>query len=300
VESVWPDYKPGLGALMAGAPLPRIIEDYYIQLDRVPGRIHLFGHGQDGSAPPQWPVVTVNGQVWDPQAGAPLHPAPVAEANGITWWEITHDFKGVTNPESFFRQIDLSWTKLDIRQRQTATLSGWVTRNASLVEGRQTAKPFVYDTETAAFRDPVIPLLQVAELTPLAPASTLASTLEQILAPISVVGQDLDCYMRLSLDYSYEVSVSPIGAPVMASMPVLLADDIPMGSSWPVSDIATRLAQQTAGWYEQIVPSTAGAVVSLRLTLFGTVRGQQLPLVDIGKIPILVGNQPSGWWNGPV
>jgi hypothetical protein len=302
IESVWPDYMLGARALLARAAVTNIvIEDYYIQLDSiVPGRMHLFGRSASTPAPPaQWPAVTVNGQVWNPQTGSPNQFEEVHDSDGTIWWETSHDFTGVTDPVTFFRQINLCWENLDIRQCQTAKLSASVRRNASLVPGRETTKAFIYDTATNAFANPVIPLIQRAQLQPLVPGATLANTLQQIFDPIALVGQGLDTYMRVSLQYEYQLASAPSGVPLTASMPILLADDIAMGSSSPIPAIATEIAQETATWYKAVAPTTTGAVVSLQLTLFGTVRGQQLPLVQIGQIPILVGTQPLTWWEGP-
>jgi hypothetical protein len=303
IESVWPDYKPVPTLKAAETVAPTIIiEDYFIQLDSgVYGRMHLFGHGQTGAEPAQWPVITAGSQVWDPHSDSPFSPTKYTDPGGTIWWQISHDFSHVTDPVSFFREITVAWMGLDIRQRQTATLSANVKRNASLVTGRQTSKEFIYDTETAHFASPVIPLIQRAQLQPLPPGPTLANTLQQIFDPIALVGYGLDCYMRVSLEYEYQLANLPSGGmPLTASMPILLADDIAMGSSSPIPAVAAEIAQETAAWYNVVAPSTVGAVVSLQLALFGTVRGQQLPLLQIGKIPILVGAQSSSWWSGPV
>jgi hypothetical protein len=246
-------------------------------------------------------VITAGSQVWDPHSDSPFSPTKYTDPDGTIWWQISHDFSHVTDPVSFFREITVAWMGLDIRQRQTATLSANVKRNASLVTGRQTSKEFIYDTETAHFASPVIPLIQRAQLQPLPPGPTLANTLQQIFDPIALVGYGLDCYMRVSLEYEYQLANLPSGGmPLTASMPILLADDIAMGSSSPIPAVAAEIAQETAAWYNVVAPSTVGAVVSLQLALFGTVRGQQLPLLQIGKIPILVGAQSSSWWSGPV
>jgi hypothetical protein len=301
VEAVWPDYQPHLRPhAIAGGPPTIVVENYYIQLDsQVEGRMHLFGAAQSGGPPAQWPVVTVQGQVWNPQGTSHGKPREIRDRRGNTWSEVTHDFSHVGDRTVFFRHITLSWVGLDIRQRQSAILCASVTRNADLVPPRTTTKEFIYDTETVKFANPVIPLIRRGQLSPLHPGSTLANTLEQIFNPISLVGQGLDSYMRVALQYEYEVAVPGSGLPLFASMPVLLADDISVGSNSPAYVIATEIAQETAAWYTGAAPSTAGAVLAFQLVLFGTVRGQQLPLVQIDQIPILVGAQPLTWWNGP-
>jgi hypothetical protein len=301
VEGVWPDYMPVFG-LAARAPSPTIIvESFIIQLDSLtPGKIHLFGRNKFSDEPPsQWPVVTVQGQVWIPQGGSPDQTVHLPSDPGPRWWEQSHVFANVSDPLTFFRQMTLSWVDLDVRQKQTATLSSFVKRNASLVPGRQTTNEFIYQTETVRFANAVIPLIQRNQLQPLSPAATLALTLQQIFAPISLVGQGLDSYMRVSLQYEYQLTAAPTGGPgLLGTVPVLLADDIPMGSSSPVPGIASEIASETAAWYRGAAPSTAGAVLTLQLTLFGTVQGQQLPLVQINQIPILVGFRPPEWWSG--
>ncbi|HEY2117103.1 MAG TPA: hypothetical protein VGJ51_18535 [Candidatus Angelobacter sp.] len=296
VEETWPDYR--LSSSLTRTPSPElIIEHYFIQIDSLDkGKMTLFGRSDSGGSPSQWPEVIVQGQVWNPNGSSA---SKWHDSTGQTWLEVTHTFSGVSNPSTFFRQITLVWVNLDIRLRQTAILSSWVKRNANLVADRPTRKEFIYQTETVQFADPVIPLIQRDQLQPLQPDVTLARTLEQIFSPLALVGQGLDSYMRVALNYEYQLAAAPVpGLGVLGSMPVLLADGIPMGSSSPVPAIAAEIAQETATWYKNVQPQTTGAVLTLNLALFGTVRGQQLPLVQINRIPIVVGQQPLTWWEG--
>lgn len=298
VEETWPDYRLNQSLVRSSSPA-RIIEHYFIQIDSLDyGKMTLFGRSDADEHPSQWPEVIVQDQVWDPNSSSA---SKWHDSTGQTWWEVTHIFSGVSDPSTFFRQITLVWSNLDIRLRQTAILSSWVKRNANLVADRLTRSEFIYQTETVQFADPVIPLIQRDQLQPLQPDATLARTLEQIFSPLALVGQGLDSYMRVALGYEYQLAAAPVpGLGVLGSMPVLLADGIPMGSSSPVPEIAADIAQETATWYKNVQPQTTGAMLTLHLALFGTVRGQQLPLVQINLIPIVVGQQPLTWWEGPV
>jgi hypothetical protein len=59
------------------------------------------------------------------------------------------------------------------------------------------------------------------------------------------------------------------------------------------------IAQKAAAWYKVTAPSTAGAALTMRLTLFKIVGRQQLPLVQIDAISILGVPKEPEWWNGP-
>jgi hypothetical protein len=79
--------------------------------------------------------------------------------------------------------------------------------------------------------------------------------------------------------------------------PVLLADNLSVpGHGSPATDLAMRLARQIASWYLTGRPSQHGAILDLAVTLFGSVGGDQLPLVQLRSIPIDVSRCSDTWW----
>ena len=60
--------------------------------------------------------------------------------------------------------------------------------------------------------------------------------------------------------------------------------------------IAADIGSEIGVWYGMIQPSTSQALLVFALTLFGTVSGQQFPLVQIEGIPITVDSVPATWW----
>jgi hypothetical protein len=85
---------------------------------------------------------------------------------------------------------------------------------------------------------------------------------------------------------------------VPASIAVLLADGVRLGQSGsPVPSIARELAEQLGVWHMNVQPSSANALLVLSLSVFGTIQGQQLPLVQIARIPIMVANVSDDWWS---
>ncbi len=284
------------------APLPRaakvsgpglvIVDDYMTYLDSVQnGVIHLLGKTQTGGNPKYWPTVTTKDDgSWQPdrdQAQPPDSPGG--------WWKLSHAF----SPATDFTQLTFTWGPLDIIDRQTAKLSAYIVRNANLLidVGIPTNEAFIYKTATVEFPSPVIPLIQRGALQPMQPASTLVKTLKSILEPIVGLGRNLNPLMRFKASYSYQLVPAPIGEGLRASSAILLANDVSLGElGLPVPEIAAEIASELATWYAMVQPSTSQALLSIALTLFGTISGQQLPLVQIQEIPIIVSDVSNEWW----
>lgn len=268
-----------------------LLEHFFIALPDESGVMRLSGRNQSGSSPSQWPVVTLRDQIWNPQRGS--------LANGVLsrtgeWWEVTHCFENVDDPLAFFSQMTFTWRNLDIRQKRAASLTAFIKRFVKIVaEGE--IKESIYQTQAVRFSSPVFPLIHRFQTPPLGPVATLAQTLQQIFKAIAPTGQGQDCHLRVALQYESHVA----GAGFPATIPVLLVDNLAFGpGSLPA--IASGIAQEAAAWHKATSPPTAGAVLTLRLTLFGTVRHQQLPFIQIDAIPIVSIPKEPQWWNGAV
>jgi hypothetical protein len=279
---------PNLGQTAATGRL--LLDHFFIELPDEMSMMRLSGQSPSGSPPSQWPVVTVQDQVWDHQSDSP--PDRVHK-NGNEWWQVTHCFENVEDPLTFFGHMTLTWRKLDIRQKHTANLSLFVKQIVKIVADGET-KESLYQSHPNRFQDPVIPLLQRGQTRALAPAATLVQTLQDIFKAIAPT-QGLDCYLRVVLRYEYQLA----GTGLPAVMPVLLVNQIPIDAS-SVPAIASEMAHKAAAWYKTTAPSSAGAALTMGLTLFGTVGHQHLPLVQIDAISIPGVPKEPEWWNGPV
>jgi hypothetical protein len=299
VSDAWPDYAPVTNfndALVS----PPTQDFFFLQLGSRPGVVELYGHSETGGPPGLWPMLTVNGQSWQPNPGSPDVPVPIGSPPQ-NWYEADNsnapfNLKG-QDPLVFFQNMTLTWTGLDVREQQMASLSAFVVRNARGTSQNQTVNPsFIYTTETVNFTNPAIPLIQRGSLPPLTPdPAGLAATLDDILRPIAAAGSGLDAVLRISASYSYQLLPGPGGDGLVSSLPILLADSITMSGGSP-GDVGASIGAEIARWYQTVQPSTNLPQLQLALTLFGNVDDQQLPLVEIDQIPILVGGVSAGWW----
>jgi hypothetical protein len=269
-----------------------IVDDYYLYLDNS-GYINLMGMTHGGENPQYWPKVTLSsGASWQPDRS---QAEPVSSPGG-GWWHLSHKFGVTANLDL----LTFEWGPLDVLNRQTATLNSAVRRNANLLgDVHIEINPlFIYTTPSVKFPSPIIPLIQRGELPPLQPEKTLVETLESILKPILGLGRNLNPLLRLGASYNYQLVPVPGGGPgLRASSPILLADNVSLGESGsPVPQIATDIGREIGAWFDTINPSTSQALLSIALTLFGTVAGQQYPLVQIQEIPIKVDHVPAAWW----
>ncbi|MBZ5492920.1 MAG: hypothetical protein LAO76_18535 [Acidobacteriia bacterium] len=278
---------PNMEQLAANSGL--LLEHFFIELPDEIEMMRLSGRNQSGGPPSQWPVVTVQDQVWDHQSDSPADHVLKDEKE---WWQVSHCFENVEDPLSFFGHMTLIWRNLDFRQRRTANLSLFVKQIVKIVADGET-KESIYQSHVSRFLSPVAPLLQCGQTRALTPAATLAQTLQDIFKVIAPT-QELDCHLRVVLLYEHQLA----GPVLPVVMPVSLVDWIPIDPS-SVPAIASMIAQKAAAWYKVTAPSTAGAALTMRLTLFGTFGHQQLPLVQIDAISILGVPKEPEWWNGP-
>jgi hypothetical protein len=277
----------GQTAVTAG----HLMEHFFVTLPDEPEAMRLSGRGQSGGPPSQWPVVTVQNQVWSPRSDSPADRVLLGDEE---WWQANHCFENVDDPSTFFSQMALAWLNLDWRQKQTANLSAYAKRKVTRVAPGEPDQESIYQTPPVRFTHPVIPLIRIMQIRPLATAATLAQTLQQIFKAIAPTGQGRDCHLRVALQYEHQVA----GADFRSIIPVMLSDHFAFRPD-SVPAIASGMAQQAAAWYKATTPSTAGAVLTLGLTLFGTVGHEQIPLVQINAIPILGVPKEPEWWDGP-
>lgn len=279
--------EPNMGQTAATSGL--LLEHFLIELPDETGMMRLSGRNQSGGPPTQWPVITVQDQVWDHQSDSPADHVLKDEKE---WWQVSHCFENVEDPLSFFGHMTLTRRNLDIRQTATANLSLFVKQIVKIVADGET-KESIYQSHVIRFPNPVTPMLQCAQTRALTPAATLAQTLQDIFKVIAPT-QGLDCHLRVVLLYEHQLA----GASFRATIPIVLSDHPAFGPS-SVPTIASMVAQEAAAWYKVTAPSTAGAALTMRLTLFRTVGRQQLPLVQIDAISILGVPKEPEWWNGP-
>ena len=288
-------YKPQYSLSLKSPGDAVIIDNFYMYLDSVhDGLVYLFASTPEGGNPKYWPTVALNENIsWQPDR-TKAH--PVSSPGG--WWKLTHNFGAAAN----FNQITFKWGPLDVLDRQTATLSALIIRNANLLGdvNLPTNNDFIYKTPSVQFASPIIPLIQRGMLQPLQPDATLVQTLESILTPIVGLGRNMNPLLRIGASYSYQVGVGPAGAAnsgLRASSAILLADNVSLGNSGsPMPQIAADIGSEIGAWHRRIQPSTDQALLIFALTLFGTVAGQQFPLVQIEGIPIMVDSVTAAWW----
>lgn len=287
-EAVADGWEQLHGAFLGG-PLPpvEVITDrFYLTLDSQTPTVHLFGLVTDAGAPKHWPSIrTADGQYWAPQPPSP----PVASPGD--WVETSYTFGAALDLSA----VTLGFGPLDSMERQSATMSAWVVRNANLLPDMTTNPAFIYTTQTVSFSNSIIPLIHRKSVPPVTPAATLVETLAQILSPIEQPSALLSTRLRLSASYTYAVGAPMAGEPLLASDAITLMDNADPVSSPPV---AGRSARAIAGWYARTGPSDAGSALHLSVTLFGTLGGQQLPIIQIDDIPIPVAGLSLEWWEG--
>ncbi|WP_102958638.1 hypothetical protein [Mangrovicella endophytica] len=247
--------------------------------------VTLSGRSDAGGPPSIWPtIVTADGQVWTPTG------SPMGGGSPDAWFEVTHLFTVQPN----LSQVSFEFGPLDIMERQSATSAARIVRNAGLVEDFTTSDAFIYRTQEVSFASAIIPLVHRRTLPPVTPAASLAATLAAILTPIESVGGGLAPTISLSATYGY--AVTPAGSvPLMAQTAVTLVKGIAVTSPGGLGEATARTL---ATWFSAEPRSTRAATLTLTITLFGTVDGDSLPLVQFDAIVIPVGDLPDSWWWG--
>lgn len=246
-----------------------------------PNQMNLMGHAMDGGNPQYWPMI--NGQAYE--AGTAQPPTSPGEAG---WW---------TQPVPFPRAgaLSMEFSNLQIAGRQSATTASWIVRNANLIQGRTTNPDFVFETEQVSYSTSIVPLISRTVLPTLQPAPSLTETLQEILMPIADTGAGLSTTLRVAASFAF--AIASIGANgLLTNEAILLADELSVEGSPMVVETVQNLARGIAAWFTAAPQPTEGALLNLALTLFGTLGTQQLPLVQIGQIPIDVSRVPAGWW----
>ncbi len=290
VAEAWKTYwMPSFGSLAAfGSEV--ISEYFYLQEDGPV--LTLRGRTEGGENPPYWPSITAesNGESWSPDRTKAKPP----EIPG-GWWTLEHGFARGTS----FNALTLVWKPLNVLERQTATLSSWVVRNADLVGDSQPVNPaFIYKTAEVEFPGALVPLIQRGAISPLQPASSLTKTLVEILTPMALLGASMNPYLRISATYEFDLAAPANGGPALtSSIAILLADGIQLAGSGAVGRVAESLAEELAEWYLRMQPSTANAMLAFSISVFGTVKNQELPLVQIARVPVVI-RAAYSWWTG--
>jgi hypothetical protein len=317
VADAWKQLAQPRRALLAGEEDENtiIVDNYYMQLDSdQKGVVNLFAASTTGENPQYWPSVTPKvGGTWQPDrnqaqpVGSPTvarTPQGCSQAQApdttLYWWMCTSPDFGA---DADFSVISYQWGPLNILERQTATTCAYIMRNANLLsdQGIATNPAFIYTTPSVQFASPIIPLIQRGALTPLDPGATLVDTIESILQPIAKFGQNLNPLLRIKADYDYQLAAPPAGSGgpgVRASSAILMADNIPLDES-SVPLLAAGIGAEVGNWHSALQPSASQALLTFGLTLFGTVAGRQLPLVQIQEIPVMVSGVATSWWTSP-
>ena len=295
VANAWDrHWLPQNKAFLAWGSSNVIKDEFYLAIDFETYTVMFFGRTTEGENPKYWPRLTPEHSAgWSPDRGK-------AQPSGSpgSWWMLEHTFtKGAD-----FKLLLLEWDRLDVLERQTATLSAYVVRNANLLldASNPTNPAFVYQTATVEFASPIVPLIQRAALTPMAAAQKLSLQIEMILAPMVRLAFNMNPYLRIGATFEYQLAppLAPAQQGISASMAVLLADGVRLGEfGSPVPSIARELAEQLGDWHMRVQPSSANALLVLSLSVFGTIQGEQLPLVQIGRIPIMVADVGDDWWS---
>ena len=292
VAKAWSYYwKPSATAMAVSGLSPVLTDDFYLSLRESDGAVtvSLYGVTDNGANPAFWPSVTPSSHLpWTPDRD---NARPAASPG--RWWELSHTFANCTLED--MGSISFGWQQLNILDRQNATLTANIVRNANLLDdaARPTNADFVYRTAEVDFANSAVPLIQRAEIAPIAPAATLTETIEQILAPLTRAASGLQPTLRIGATYQYDLVPS-----LPASIAVLLADNIDLGQDGsPLPSIAHDLAAELSVWHSRVGPSNQAALLVLSLTVFGTLRGERLPIVQILRIPIDVSAVTHAWWS---
>jgi hypothetical protein len=249
--------------------------------------LELQGQTDNGhNNPTIWPtLIMADGSSWTPDRTQ-------AKQNAEGWWVLTYPL----NSKPDLSPLQLSWEPLAILDYQSADFDAWTVRNADLVPQQKTNPLFIYQTDETSFPDPIIPLIERDTLPKSHVGAISESVLEQILNDIieplsSVSSTGVNPVINLQANYAYQLVPGPSGqAALMAESPVLLVSALELDSASP-STVAHNVAMEIWNWYQTTNPPTTNAQMEFAFTLFGTVNDQQLPLVQINKIPVVFASE---------
>lgn len=236
-------------------------------------RVTLRGRpGVDG-APLVWPVLTtVDGQT----SSSASNTRPAASGGG--WVEAAHVF--TPSPGD---TLTLQFGPLDATARTCVAPTAWVTRNEGVMDGRETADPFVLRSAPVSFADVLVPLVHRGLLA-VTPGPTLEQTLTDILSPLA--GGAAATTLRLSAAYGYDAQGSQVTAPITLALAA------------PLSGLAQASAEALANWFVDTSPPIGGASLLLSVTVFDA-RNPRLPLVQFDEIVVPTADLPLTWWTTP-
>lgn len=241
--------------------------------------LQLRGRTDDsGQNPAIWPMLQLAGNVqWTPDRSKAIQQGD--------WWQINYTLK--QRPD--FAITLLRWEPLAILACQSMQFSAWTVRNDELVSGEQTNPLFIYQTDTLRFPSAVIPLIERDSLPEVHVGAiglkVLQQIMQQILTPLTKVGT-LGINPVINLQVKYAWALRP-GSNLLVESPVLMLNALEMDNTSPQT-LANRVAAEIWQWYQHAgLQTTTQSRMAFALTLFGSVDGQQLPLVQINNIPVI-------------
>lgn len=236
---------------------------------------------QGAQNPAIWPTLLLaNAPLWAPDRNA-------AKQDDEGWWSLTHDI--TLAPD--FSPLTLTWEPLAVLDCQSALFNAWTVRNADLVPDQATNPLFIYQTDETRFPNAMIPLIDRDSLPEVNVGAISLAVLQQILLDIftplsAVVSTGVNPVINLQANYAYALVPGPAEQTLLAESPVLLISALELDNASPTT-IADEVAAEIWNWYQTAQPPTAQSRMEFAFTLFGTVDGQQLPLVQINKIPVV-------------
>ncbi|HEU5129990.1 MAG TPA: hypothetical protein VFU12_18565 [Glycomyces sp.] len=291
--------------------VPELVKDHYVirfadaqrQLLHVFARAGAMEHGACDEASLRWPEI--NGNLPQGEVSAVCRPAeqPCAGAPSPDpcWYRAEYRFDRPAEEEL---ALTLKWTGIDVFSRQTAETVFWLVRNAHLSgddAAAKTSAAFVYRTPQVRFVSPVTPILTVDTAGPVPPGADVRAALAQALSSLATAGTAAykERFLKTSLRYRYRL-VGTDDRGLCGEYPVLLADHVRLASDAHPDDGTTDLntfAQQLSHnfkvWHQHARPSTAGATLSLEVTLFADIHGSRLPIVTVRDLAIAT---DDSWW----
>lgn len=233
---------------------------------------------QGGNNPAIWPSVLLGGNtLWQPDRSQ-------ARQQQDGWWYLSFTLK----QPPVFTSTTLAWEPLAILDYQSAQFTAWIVRNADLVPDQTTNPLFVYQTGSIHFPAPLIPLIERDNLPEVHVAAisltVLQQIIQQVMAPLTAVSE-LGVNPMINLQINYACALVP-GAGLLMESPVQLINALQLDNASP-DTLADQVAEEVWQWYQASHLPALQAQIQIALTLFGSVNGQQLPLVQINCIPVL-------------
>ncbi len=235
----------------------------------------------DGSNdnPSFWPRLQIN----DGQAGLVTWQPDRTRAkwDGV-WWKLEKPLNFCPD----FSMLELDWHPLGMLRYQSARLSCWIVRNAELVPAQMTNPLFIYQTEEARFADALIPFIEHNDLPGIAAGKFSQDNLRQLMRDIFSTLVELSPFdikpaINLQVNGNWPLGLSPL----RATSPILLITALTLDDG-SIEATADDVAEKIGEWYQQNLTEGLSTQLEFTLMLFGTHKGQQLPLVKMNKVPV--------------